>query len=158
MSSAARSGGNAGGRGRRARRLNSHINVVPYIDVMLVLLVIFMVTAPLMAPGVVDLPKVSNAATTPAVALEVVLQKDGSLKLVDRDATRAAEMTVNLDSLAQQAQGRMRTGEDRPVVIAADKGVVYEQVLAVMDALKTAGVQRVGLSVAPKPAAATGKP
>jgi biopolymer transport protein TolR len=142
------------GRAKRPRRLNSHINVVPYIDVMLVLLVIFMVTAPLLAPSVVDLPKVSNAAANPAVAIEVVLQKNGSLKLVDRDATRAVELDTTLADLAKLAKSRMRTGEDRPVVIAADKGVVYEKVLAVMDALKTAGVQRVGLSVAPKPAAA----
>ncbi len=140
------------GRVKRQRRLNSHINVVPYIDVMLVLLVIFMVTAPLMAPSVVDLPKVSAAAANPAVAIEVVLQKDGSLKLVDRDATRAAELDTTLKALPKLAQSRMRAGEDRPVVIAADKGVIYDKVLEVMDALKTAGVQRVGLSVAPKQA------
>jgi biopolymer transport protein TolR len=141
------------GRVKRQRRLNSHINVVPYIDVMLVLLVIFMVTAPLMAPSVVDLPKVSNAAANPAVAIEVVLQKDGSLKLVDRDATRAAEIDTTLKELPKLAKSRIRAGEDRPVVIAADKGVIYDKVLEVMDALKTAGVQRVGLSVAPKQAA-----
>ncbi len=140
------------GRAKRVRRLNSHINVVPYIDVMLVLLVIFMVTAPLLAPSVVDLPKVSTAAANPAVAIEVVLQKDGSLKLVDRDATRAMEQDTNLKNLPKLAQSRMRAGEDRPVVIAADKGVIYDKVLEVMDALKTAGVQRVGLSVAPKQA------
>lgn len=139
-------------RTKRVRRLNSHINVVPYIDVMLVLLVIFMVTAPLLAPSVVDLPKVSAAQANPAVAIEVVLQKDGSLKLFDRDATRSAEIDVQLSTLAAQAKSRMRAGEDRPVVIAADKGVVYEQVLAVMDALKSAGVARVGLAVAPKQA------
>jgi biopolymer transport protein TolR len=141
------------GRTKRSRRLNSHINVVPYIDVMLVLLVIFMVTAPLMAPSVVDLPKVSQAAANPAVAIEVVLQKDGSLKLVDRDATRSAQIDTNIKDLPKIAKSRMRGGEDRPVVIAADKGVIYDKVLEVMDALKTAGVQRVGLSVAPKQAA-----
>lgn len=138
------------GRAKRARRLNSHINVVPYIDVMLVLLVIFMVTAPLLAPSVVDLPKVSQAQANPAVAIEVVLQKDGSLKLFDRDATRALEQSTTLKALPKLAQSRMRAGEDRPVVIAADKGVVYDKVLEVMDALKTAGVSRVGLAVAPK--------
>jgi biopolymer transport protein TolR len=141
------------GRIKRSRRLNSHINVVPYIDVMLVLLVIFMVTAPLMAPSVVDLPKVSKATANPAVAIEVVLQKDGSLKLYDRDATRAVEVDTNLKDLPKLAKSRMRGGEERPVVIAADKGVIYDKVLEVMDALKTAGVQRVGLSVAPKQAA-----
>ena len=153
--SAASNAGGSGRRGRRARRLNSHINVVPYIDVMLVLLVIFMVTAPLLAPSVVDLPKVSQAQANPAVAIEVVLQKDGALKLSDRDATRAFESDTSLKDLAALAKSRMRAGEDRPVVIAADKGVVYDKVLEVMDALKTAGVVRVGLSVAPKPAAST---
>lgn len=151
MSRSSHSGGQGSSRlARRGRRLNSHINVVPYIDVMLVLLVIFMVTAPLLAPSVVDLPKVSTATANPAVALEVVLHKDGTLKLFDRDATRPFEQDTQLKTLAALAQSRMRTGEDRPVVIAADKGVVYDKVLAVMDALKTAGVQRVGLSVAPK--------
>jgi biopolymer transport protein TolR len=153
--SAASNASGSGRRGRRARRLNSHINVVPYIDVMLVLLVIFMVTAPLLAPSVVDLPKVSQAQANPAVAIEVVLQKDGALKLSDRDAARAFESDTNLKDLAALAKSRMLAGEDRPVVIAADKGVVYDKVLEVMDALKTAGVVRVGLSVAPKPAAST---
>ena len=140
--SATRSGSRRG-----ARRLKSDINVVPYIDVMMVLLVIFMVTAPLFAPSVVDLPRVSKATANPAVALEVVLQKDQSLRLIDRDATRPFDNAVTIAELPNAAKARMRAGEDRPVVIAADKGVVYEKVLAVMDALKIAGVVRVGLSV-----------
>lgn len=138
-------------RARKPRRLNSHINVVPYIDVMLVLLVIFMVTAPLMAPAVVDLPKVAAATTSAAnaLAIEIVVQKDGRLKLSDRDPARAAELAVSTQDVAAQAKARMRVGEDRPVVIAADKGVIYEQVLNVMGALKSGGVARVGLSVLP---------
>lgn len=143
----------AGIRGRKPRRLNSHINVVPYIDVMLVLLVIFMVTAPLMAPAVVDLPKVAAATASPAantLALEVVVQKDGALKLSDRDPTRAVQLSVTVKDLVSQVKSRMNPGEERPVVIAADKGVIYDRVLEVMDALKTGGIARVGLSVVPK--------
>ena len=143
------SGASVSGRRRGARRLKSDINVVPYIDVMMVLLVIFMVTAPLMAPSVIDLPKVSKAAPTPAVALEVILQKDQTLRLVDRDPQRAFDNAVSLAQLPKAALARMKAGEDRPVVIAADKGVVYEKVLDVMDALKVAGVARVGLAVKP---------
>jgi biopolymer transport protein TolR len=137
-------------RTRRARRLNSHINVVPYIDVMLVLLVIFMVTAPLMAPSVVDLPQVSQASANPAVAIEVIIEKSGALHLIDRDPKQALDQTTTLQALPALARSRMAQGEERPVVIAADKNVVYDTVLNVMDALKTAGIQRVGLSVAPK--------
>jgi biopolymer transport protein TolR len=139
-------------RSRRTRRLNSHINVVPYIDVMLVLLVIFMVTAPLMTPNMIDLPKVSHASDNPAAAIEVVVQKDGALQLIDRDARRALDQATTLQDLPGLVRSRMAQDEDRPVVIAADKGVVYDTVLTVMDALKTAGIQRVGLSVAPKTA------
>ncbi len=137
-------------RTRRARRLNSHINVVPYIDVMLVLLVIFMVTAPLMAPSMVDLPQVAHASANPAVAIEVVVQKDGMLHLSDRDPNRALEQDTTLQALPALAQSRMHNKEERPVVIAADKTVMYDTVLGVMDALKTAGISRVGLSVASK--------
>jgi biopolymer transport protein TolR len=139
-------------RARRARRLNSHINVVPYIDVMLVLLVIFMVTAPLMAPSVVDLPQVSQASSHPALAIEVLVQKEGALHLIDRDPSRALEQDTTLQALPALTRSRMQTNEDRPVVITADKSVMYERVLNVMDALKTAGIARVGLSVVSKSA------
>jgi biopolymer transport protein TolR len=134
----------------RPRRLNSNINVVPYIDVMLVLLVIFMVTSPLVSPSTVDLPQVGQSSSNPLSAVEIVIQSDGQLQLIDRDPTRFLQQNTTLNGVAALARSRMQAGENRPVVISADKKVVYNDVLMVMDILKTAGIQRVGLSVTPK--------
>jgi biopolymer transport protein TolR len=138
-------------RPNRPRRLNSHINVVPYIDVMLVLLIIFMVTSPLTSPtSTVDLPQVSQASGNPSVAIEIVIYSNGQLQLIDRDPSRFLEQPTTINNVSSLALSRMQSGENRPVVISADKNVLYNHVLTVMDALKQAGIQRVGLSVAPK--------
>ncbi|MEN9911814.1 MAG: hypothetical protein RI956_258 [Pseudomonadota bacterium] len=137
-------------RPNRPRRLNSHINVVPYIDVMLVLLIIFMVTSPLTSPSTVDLPQVSQASANPSVAIEIVIQSSGQLQLIDRDSSRFLEQPTTIENVSKLALSRMQLGENRPVVISADKNVLYNHVLMVMDVLKEAGIQRVGLSVAPK--------
>src|SRR6187431_1921299 len=76
---------------RGGRRLMNEINVVPYIDVMLVLLVIFMVTAPLITPGVVDLPSVGKSSVAPVSPLEVVIREDASIIVRDRDAKGAVQ-------------------------------------------------------------------
>ena len=136
-------------RSRGKRRLKSEINVVPYIDVMLVLLIIFMVAAPRMQPGVIDLPSVSQSGPANAPAIEVQILKDGALKLVDKDAGRSLEIAVDKASLAAKVAAQMRAQEVRPVVIAADKTVAYEAVLGVMDALRSGGIARVGLAVRP---------
>ena len=109
------------------RRTISEINMVPFIDVMLVLLIIFMVSAPLITTGVVDLPSVGQAKRQPDKVIEVVVANDESLKL-----------RVNA------LQGG---STNAPVIIAADRNVKYEQVVKVMDVLQRAGVQRVGLAV-----------
>lgn len=134
----------------RSRRLNSHINIVPYIDVMLVLLVIFMATAPLISPGTIDLPQVNQASANSVAAIEVVVQENGHLQLIDHDPLHFLEQTSNLENIANLAHSRMLSGQARPVVISADKQVVYNEVLLVMDTLKSAGIQRVGLSVLSK--------
>ncbi|MFO6421116.1 ExbD/TolR family protein [Hylemonella sp. W303a] len=135
----------------RGRRTINEINMVPFIDVMLVLLIIFMVTAPLITPSVVALPSVSRAAPAPTQVIEVIVNKDESLRLRIRDDTR----TVRLDELAANVLNAQREapGADTgaaggsAVVISADKSVKYEAVVQVMDTLQRAGVQRVGLSV-----------
>ena len=129
------------------KHLKSDINVVPYIDVMMVLLVIFMVTAPLTTPSVVDLPKVASQSANQHLAIEIVIKKGQPLQLIDRDPKRSFEQPVLLKDVATAAQARMNVGEERPVVISADKTVVYESVMDVMDTLKRAGIARVGLSV-----------
>ena len=132
----------------RPRRLMNQINVVPYIDVMLVLLVIFMVTAPLVNPGVVDLPQVGKSSQPPAAPLEVNIKADGSLALRERDAGDA-ERTVTRAELIRVLQVKQTSNPEQAVVIAADKSVRYESVLNVMDDLQKNHVQKVGLLVKP---------
>jgi len=130
----------------RGRRTINEINMVPFIDVMLVLLIIFMVTAPLITPSVVDLPSVGKAARKPDQVIEIVVGKDESLTLKAQDSSRS----LKLDELAANVK-RLQSdaGKDTSsaVVISADKNVKYETVVKVMDTLQRAGIQRVGLSV-----------
>ena len=130
----------------RQRRLKNEINVVPYIDVMLVLLVIFMVTAPMMTTASIDLPSVGKAATTPAAPLEVAIKADQSLSLIDR-AGNSKEIRVDRSELKKLVLAAQAKNPDQPVLIAGDKNVKYEAVLSVMDDLQRAQVKRVGLLV-----------
>ena len=135
------------------RRLVNQINIVPYVDVMLVLLVIFMVTAPLVNPGVVDLPSVGKSSQPPVLPMEVVVRSDASLMLRERAAGKAGEQNrernVTAEQLVAALRERQKANPDQPVVIAADKEVKYEAVLKVMDELQRADVRRVGLLVKP---------
>ncbi len=134
----------------RQRKLMNQINVVPYIDVMLVLLVIFMVTAPLVNPGVVDLPSVGKSAQPPVAPLEVLIRADATLLLRDRGKGGGDERRVTNAELIAALQQRQATNADQPVVISADKDVRYEAVMKVMDELQRANVKRVGLMVKPR--------
>jgi biopolymer transport protein TolR len=126
----------------------SQINVVPYIDVMLVLLVIFMVAAPMMQQGVVNLPTVGKADRDLNVTpLRVEIDADGLFKLVDKSETRPLS---DAKALVSAVQEKLQAQPERPVVIGADKSVRYELVINAMDALKKANVARVGLLVQPK--------
>ena len=133
----------------RQRKLMNQINVVPYIDVMLVLLIIFMVTAPLVNPGVVDLPSVGKSSQPPVAPLEVAIRSDASLLLRDRSKGGAEERRVTNAELISILRERQASNPDQPVVIAGDKDVRYEAVLKVMDELQRANVRRVGLLVKP---------
>jgi biopolymer transport protein TolR len=128
----------------RRRRSMSEINMVPFIDVMLVLLIIFMVSAPLITTGVVDLPSVGKSSQRPPQVVEVVVGADERLKL---RVNQGESSTVGLAQLAAKVKELQAGNADRPVVISADKSVRYEQVVKVMDVLQRAGIQRVGLSV-----------
>ncbi|MFN0184330.1 MAG: ExbD/TolR family protein [Aquabacterium sp.] len=131
-------------RGHRRRRAMSEINMVPFIDVMLVLLIIFMVSAPLITTGVVDLPSVGRAAQRPAKVIELVVGTDDRLRLRVDGAEPQPVAAGQAAAAVLRAQGSDRSV---PVVIAADRQVRYEQVVKVMDQLQRAGVQRVGLAV-----------
>jgi biopolymer transport protein TolR len=133
---------------RRRTQLMSQINVVPYIDVMLVLLVIFMVTAPLITTSVIELPSVSRSNQPPAAPLEVLVRRDGTLLLRDRDRG-GAERRVDRDTLVFEVKRLQQRNRDQPVVIAADQDVAYKHVIQVMDLLQSNGVTRVGLLTRP---------
>jgi biopolymer transport protein TolR len=142
----------ARGRGRRAI---NEVNMVPFIDVMLVLLIIFMVTAPLITPSLIELPSVGQASKQPDRIIQVVIGKDERLELKLKDQTVAVKLealatAVKRAQSAPQSADRGTVGGAVPstaVVISADKSVQYERVVKVMDTLQRAGIQRVGLSV-----------
>ena len=124
----------------------AEINMVPFIDVMLVLLIIFMVTAPLITPSMIDLPSVGKAAKQPDHVVQVIIGTDDVLKLRVDDA-RDDRVIGAIDQLATSVQQAIRGKTNPAVVISADKSVKYETVVRVMDTLQRAGIPRVGLSV-----------
>ena len=138
----------------KGRRTMNEINMVPFIDVMLVLLIIFMVTAPMLTPSMIDLPSVGQAARQPDHFVQVTIDKDALLKVKDGTSSSAAE-SVDLKQLAERVkalQGPAEAGvAAAPVVIGADKNVKYETVVKVMNTLQREGIQRVGLSVQQTP-------
>jgi biopolymer transport protein TolR len=129
---------------RPANRLMNEINVVPYIDVMLVLLVIFMVTAPLMNPGQIDLPSVGKSSAPPMAPFEVVIKKDATLAIRDH-AISGTENKVSRDELIAMLKARQGKQAEQAVVISADKNVRYEEVVNVMDLLQQQRIRKVGL-------------
>ena len=142
----------ARGRGRRAI---NEVNMVPFIDVMLVLLIIFMVTAPLITPSLIELPSVGQASKQPDRIIQVVIGKDERLELKVKDQTVAVKLEA-LATAVKRAQATPQSSDSgtvggaapsTAVVISADKSVQYERVVKVMDTLQRAGIQRVGLSV-----------
>jgi biopolymer transport protein TolR len=130
----------------RQRRLKNEINVVPYIDVMLVLLVIFMVAAPMMQTGSVDLPSVEKASETPKDPLRVEVGADGALRFIDENGARV----VNKTELAALLTAAQASVPQPAILVAGDKAARYESVLAALDAIKSRGFVRVGLETARK--------
>ncbi|MDD2933478.1 MAG: ExbD/TolR family protein [Methylotenera sp.] len=129
----------------RKRRLMNQINVVPYIDVTLVLLVIFMVTAPMTNPGVVDLPSAGQGVLKQPQLPPIVLtvKKNGSIEFESKSLQR--------DALLLTVRTMLTQSPERSVVIAADKNVKYDDVIGVMDLLKRNKVDKVGLLLKPAP-------
>jgi biopolymer transport protein TolR len=129
----------------RGRRTISEINMVPFIDVMLVLLIIFMVTAPLIAPSMINLPSVGKADKQPDQVLQVIIGKDEGLDLKTENQTVRLTLEAVVAAVVRAQSGR--PPGTSAVVISADRDVRYENVVKLMDKLQQAGVQRVGLSV-----------
>jgi len=134
---------------RKSRRFMNQINVVPYIDVMLVLLIIFMVTAPLINPGQIELPSVGQTLKQPMAPMQVEIRADKSLHLRDL-AKSAAERRVTKEELVEAVIAQQQRNPDQAVVIAADKGVRYEEVINVLDMLQQKQVKKVGLLTKPR--------
>jgi len=134
----------------RTRKQVAQINVVPMIDVMLVLLVIFMVTAPFINPAQVELPSVGKTSQTPAQPLEVIIKASGEYLLKNR-AIDGDERVVAKAALADEIAALHRTLPDQPVVIAADKNVRYEEVMNTMALLQRQQITRIGLLARPAP-------
>ena len=133
---------------QRPRRAMSQMNVVPYIDVMLVLLVIFMATAPFLSPSQIELPRVGQGSSTPVGPLEVVVRSNASLILRDR-AADGREEPFEEGRLVAELRARQAARPGQPVVIAGDRNLRYEQVMRLMDLLQRGGVERIGLLVQP---------
>lgn len=135
--------------GRKTRRGINEINVVPYIDVMLVLLIIFMVTAPIVTPSVIDLPSMTSTNVPKQTRpIEVTVRQVG--KLVVRDLKTNESREVVLGDLAGEVKRMQGSETDRPVVISAEKSIQYQTVVDAMDALQQAAIPKVGLLVKPK--------
>ncbi|MEN9764238.1 MAG: hypothetical protein RL397_193 [Pseudomonadota bacterium] len=132
-------------RGRRSRRSLSEINVVPYIDVTLVLLIIFMVTAPMIVTGTIDLPRVGQSSQNPLTAIEVTVQRDG-VHAVRLRQVGAKEKKVSRAELAQTVR-EMAPEPNTPVIIFAEREVAYDMVVQALNQLQGAGLGRVGLAV-----------
>lgn len=132
-------------RRQRGSRRQNEINVVPYIDVMLVLLIIFMVTAPMITPGVVNLPSVGQATEVPSTPIEIQISEDGSFSIRLRNAG-ADFQDISKEALLDEVKVLLQQ-PDTPVVIAADGKIPYEEVMQVMDTLRSNGVTRLALMV-----------
>lgn len=127
---------------RRRRGLMSEMNVVPYIDVMLVLVVILMVAAPFVNPSIVNLPSVRKASNAPAENVQVIVHADSRMSIKTKTGLHSVDMPALINNVITSKDG-LKT----PVVIAADKNVRYEQVINVMKALQDAKVERIGLAL-----------
>jgi len=132
----------------RGRRTISEINMVPFIDVMLVLLIIFMVTAPLITPSMIALPKVGRAPSQPQNPVQIQISKDETVLVkIKTDSVPSNVRSVAADIARLEPGVKAEGAQAVPVVISADKSIKYETVVQVMDNLQKAGVSRVGLSV-----------
>jgi biopolymer transport protein TolR len=118
---------------------------------MLVLLIIFMVTAPLLSPSVIDVPTVGKASTAPDQVITIEIDKQ--LRITVKSKTSAqgtgqqSRQEANMDNVAKTVLQMQAGKATTPVIINADKGIVYDNVVKLMDKLQRAGVQRVGLAV-----------
>ncbi|MBB3211343.1 biopolymer transport protein TolR [Herbaspirillum sp. Sphag1AN] len=134
-------------RGGRARKFKSEINVVPYIDVMLVLLIIFMVAAPVNDPSVINLPTAGKSSVPPSEYIEIALKPDAKATIKITGPKRGDTQTASSRSdLTQRLQAIHSDSPDLPVMISADKEIKYDEVIQIISEAKKLGITRVGLA------------
>lgn len=140
-----------GGRGNGKRRMNAEINVVPYIDVMLVLLIIFMVTAPLLTQGVdVELPQTEAAPLTiDEEPTTLRVNREGQLFLNRGEKQNQALTDEEVVRIAGSITRNAQPGKDQMVLVEGDKLVDYQHVAKAMTLLQTAGVKKIGFVTDP---------
>ena len=131
-----------GSRGRGRRTINE-INMVPFIDVMLVLLIIFMVTATVITPGAINVPSAGQSSKAPDKRVDVMIDSEGKLSL----GGEVKEKDITEKEAIAAIKAALADNPELPVMIAADSELRYQQVITMMRQLREAGVQRVGLSV-----------
>jgi biopolymer transport protein TolR len=131
----------------RGRRTINEINMVPFIDVMLVLLIIFMVTAPLITPSVINLPSVDRANRQPDKPIEILIKSDDEVQIKKDPSSGSGGTSIPFAQIGSAVKNVQGGDDQRPVVISADKTVKYETVVKAMNQLKRSGIERVGLSV-----------
>ncbi|MEO8838746.1 MAG: biopolymer transporter ExbD [Herbaspirillum sp.] len=137
---------------RRKRKFNSDINVVPYIDVMLVLLIIFMVASPITNPGVIDLPTAAKSNLPPTEYIEVALKADttATIKLRGTQGASPIQTVGGHADLLQQLEQLHNSQPELPLMVSASKDIRYEEVIRIVSDAKKIGIDRVGLATATK--------
>lgn len=136
-------------RGGRTRKFKSEINVVPYIDVMLVLLVIFMVAAPLTNPSVIDLPTAGKSTQPPTTYINITLKPDTTATIGisgQKSGAGKAETAAGRADLTRRLTDLHRDDPELPVMISADRDIPYGDVIALVSDAKKIGFDRVGLA------------
>jgi biopolymer transport protein TolR len=136
-------------RGGRSRKFKSEINVVPYIDVMLVLLVIFMVATPLTNPGVINLPTAAKSALPPTEYVQIVLKPNAAATIAvngQKSGAGQTDQAADRGALVQKLRVLHEKNPELPVMISADKDIKYDEVIQVISEAKKLGVNRVGLA------------
>jgi biopolymer transport protein TolR len=134
-------------RGGRGRKFKSEINVVPYIDVMLVLLIIFMVVPPANSPSVINLPSAEKSALPPDDYIQVVLKPNASLSIgINGKAATAPQDMDNRTALLRRLRSIHEEHPEYPVMIAGDKESKYDDVIQLISEAKKMGINRVGLA------------
>ncbi|MDR0934277.1 MAG: ExbD/TolR family protein [Burkholderiaceae bacterium] len=136
-------------RGGRKSKLKSEINVVPYIDVMLVLLIIFMVVSPATIPGTVNLPSAEKTALPPTSYIHIALRPDANAEIGVRQEGKAGGRTESVpdhEALMRRLRDFHSSHPDYPVVISGDKDIRYEEVIKTLSDARKMGIKRVGLA------------